>query len=185
MRSSIVCHSWSQSLACTYSLGSNRKPPHIEVVPMYFAYADSCCRRPVGRVSFDDRSGDFIEYNNPIDINLRTLFFFRKPFPPRIDPCSLIRPVPYQPAPVTAYSLAWMWGGAALTGAQLDAIAGGPNRPAPPKPPPVQRKPLISWGRPVDEPPAKVDPADAAIAKRTAVGKQKAPTRDLRERDDA
>jgi hypothetical protein len=78
-----------------------------------------------------------------------------------------------------------MWGGAALTGAQLDAIAAGPNRPPLPRPPPVARKPLISWGKPVDEPVAKVDPADAAIAKRTAVGKQKAPARDLRERDDA
>lgn len=147
--------------------------------------ADVVERRPVGRVSFDDRSGDFVEYSNPLDINLRTLFFFRKPFPPRIDPCSLIRPIPYQPVPVTAYSLAWMWGGAALTGAQLDAIVGGPNRPPPPRPPPVARKPLISWGKPIDEPPVKVAPADAAIPKRTAVGKQKAPTRDLREREDA
>lgn len=79
-----------------------------------------------------------------------------------------------------------MWGGAALTGAQLDAIAGGPNRPAPPKPPAAPRKPLISWGRPADEPiTAKVDPADAGLAKRTAVGKQKAPVRNVREKDDA
>lgn len=126
-----------------------------------------------------------MEYSNPLDINLRTVFFFRKPFPPRIDPCSLKKPVPYQPAPVTAYSLAWMWGAAPLTGAQLDNIVAGPNRPPPPKAPPPPRKPLISWGNKPDEPPAKVAPAEPANIKRTAVAKQKAPTRDQRERDDA
>lgn len=93
--------------------------------------------------------------------------------------------MPYQPAPVSAYSLAWMWGGAALTGAQLDGIVAGPNRPPPPKAPAPPRKPLISWGKPADEPAPKVEVADAAHVKRTAVAKQKAPTRDLREREDA
>jgi hypothetical protein len=139
-------------------------------------------RRPVGRVSFDDRSGDFVEYGGPLDINLRTVFYFRKPFPPRIEPCSLKRPVPYQPTPVTASTLSWMWGGAPLTGAQLDAIVAGPNRPGLPRPPPTPRQPWISWGNPPDEP---VKPTSPDPIKRTAIAKQKAPVRDQRERDDA
>lgn len=179
---STACHSWSRLPDCTCSLAWMRTLRVSCEGRSLTRY-----RRPVGRVSFDDRSGDFVEYSNPLDINLRTVFFFRKPFPPRIDPCTLKRPVPYQPAPVTAYSLAWMWGGAALTGAQLDHIVAGPNRPPPPKPPPAPRKPLISWGSKPDEPvkPATPPPAEPAHIKRTAVGKQKAPTRDAREREDA
>ena len=72
----------------------------------------------------DDRSGDFIEYSGPLDINLRTLFHFRKPYPPRLDPCSLKRVVPLQPLPLTASTMvgSWIWGGAPLTGAQLDSL---------------------------------------------------------------
>lgn len=52
------------------------------------------------------------------------MFHFRKPLPPRIDPCTLKRAVPAQPVPVnaTSYAASWIWGGAPLTGAQLDAM---------------------------------------------------------------
>ena len=81
-------------------------------------------RRKIGKISIDDRSGDFVEYSGPLEINLRTLFHFRKPLPPRIDPCSIKQVVPPQPAPsnATGYLASWVWGGAPLTGAQLDAI---------------------------------------------------------------
>jgi hypothetical protein len=80
--------------------------------------------RKIGRISIDDRSGDFIEYSGPLEINLRTLFHFRKPLPPRIDPCSFKRPLPVQPTPLGASGIpgAWLWGGAPLAGYQLDAI---------------------------------------------------------------
>ncbi|WWD20056.1 hypothetical protein CI109_104529 [Kwoniella shandongensis] len=142
--------------------------------------------RPIGRLSIDDRSGDFIEYSGPLDINIRTFFHFRKPYPPRVDPCAVKKFVPPQPTPLTASTMvgAWIWGGAPLTGVQLDALLGGPSRPPPPKVPPPPPKPLISWGKPPDEP-EKVVPSAANVApKRTAVHKQKAPVRDARERDD-
>lgn len=140
--------------------------------------------RPVGTLSFDDRSGDFIEYNGPLDITLRTVFNFRKPFPPRIDPCSFKHPTPAQPMPLTASYFGWMWGGAPLTGAGLDAIIGGPNRPQPPKPPPAPRKPLITWGAVPEEPKLTSTPTPLA-PKRTAATKQRPPRADARERTDA
>ncbi len=162
-------------------------------------------RRQVGKLSIDDRSGDFVEYCSPLDINLRTLFHFRKPFPPRIDPCAFKRPVPAQPIPLAASGMvgAWIWGGAPLTGAQLDSIGetsidlnvrtlltpretpivAGPKRPAAPAPPPAPRQPLISWGRQGDEP-LKSATVNTTVPKRTAVGKQKAPTKVAGERDD-
>lgn len=79
-------------------------------------------RRQIGRISLDDRSGDFIEYNGPLDINLRTLFNFRKPLPPRLDACTLKRAIPPQPQPLSYTWGTWLWGGAPLTGSQLDAI---------------------------------------------------------------
>ena len=78
--------------------------------------------RPIGKISMDDRSGDFLEHSSPIDINLRTLFHFRKPYPPRIDPCAVKKAVPYQPQPLSASYMAWIWGGGPLTGSQLDTI---------------------------------------------------------------
>lgn len=70
----------------------------------------------------DDRSGDFIEHSGPLNINLRTLFHFRKPYPPRIDPCSLKRAIAPQPLPVNYTTMNWLWGGI-LTGAQLDTLS--------------------------------------------------------------
>ncbi|TXT13308.1 hypothetical protein VHUM_00675 [Vanrija humicola] len=138
--------------------------------------------RPIGKLSFDDRSGDFIEYTGPLDIALRTLFHFRKPFPPRIDPCVLKTPVPSQPLPVTYSLLGWMMGAGLLSGASLDNIVGGPNRPQPPKPPPAPRKPLITWGEPPAAAPRPA--ANGTAPKRPAVSKQRPPRSDLRERKD-
>ncbi|OCF77713.1 hypothetical protein I204_01711 [Kwoniella mangroviensis CBS 8886] len=144
--------------------------------------------RPSGKLSMDDRSGDFIEYCGPLDINLRTFFHFRKPFPPRLDPCALKRVVPAQPVPLNAASMVggWIWGGAPLTGAQLDNLIAGPTRPPPPKVPPPPPKPLITWGKPPDEEEVRptLTASTGAMPKRTAVQKQKAPTRDARERND-
>jgi syntaxin-binding protein 5 len=149
--------------------------------------------RQVGKISFDDRSGDFLEYSGPLEINLRTLFHFRKPLPPRLDPCSFKRPIPPQPIPLSASSMvgAWIWGGAPLTGSQLDAIGdnradesttavAGPKRPPMPKEP-GPKKPIISWGKVPEDAPKSTAPA---MPKRTAVAKQRGPTRDARERQD-
>jgi hypothetical protein len=56
---------------------------------------------------------------------------------------------------------------------------GGPKRPPMPKEPPRPKQPLITWGKPPEE-----APKAAAIPSRTAVAKQRAPTRDHRERED-
>ena len=84
----------------------------------------SATSRKTGRISVDNRSGDFIEYSGPLDISLRTFFHFRKPLPPRLDPTTEKKPIPAQPVPASAWTLpgAWMWGGAALSGSQLDAM---------------------------------------------------------------
>jgi hypothetical protein len=140
--------------------------------------------RPIGRLSFDDRSGDFVEYSGPLDIALRTLFHFRKPFPPRIDPCYVKTPLPTQPTPLSSSVLGWMWGAGPLTGTGLDALVAGPNRPAPPKPPAAPRKPLITWGEAPAEP-AAATAKSPTTPKRPAVRKQSAPTADSRERGDA
>lgn len=71
----------------------------------------------------DDRSGDFVEHGGPLDINLRTLFHFRKPYPPRIDPCVLKRAIPPQPLPISYTTMSWIWGGAPITGAQFDTLS--------------------------------------------------------------
>jgi hypothetical protein len=46
---------------------------------------------------------------------------------------------------------------------------------------PGPKKPIITWGKPPDEAPKPTGPA---MPKRTAVAKQRAPTRDARERQD-
>lgn len=157
--------------------------PHLEYITKLDLYFGP--HRPLGKLSFDDRSGDFVEYNGPLDMTLRTLFNFRKPFPPRLDPCILKPSVPAQPTPVTASYFGWMWGAGPLTGAQLDAIIGGPHRPQAPKPPPAPRKPLITWGEP--EPPKPTTPTTptAPGVKNKAVRKVRAPDADGRERRDA
>ncbi|CAK9784876.1 unnamed protein product [Cutaneotrichosporon oleaginosum] len=145
--------------------------------------------RPIGHLSFDDRSGDFVEYAGPLDITLRTLFHFRKPFPPRIDPCYLKTPTPVQPTPLSASYFGWMWGAGPITGASLDSLI-SPVRAAPPKPPPPPRKPLltwgdaITWGEPPKPEPEQAKPKDVKV-KNTAVRKVRAPDADARERRDA
>ncbi|KAK4685038.1 hypothetical protein P7C73_g5117, partial [Tremellales sp. Uapishka_1] len=158
--------------------------PFLELITrmdLYFGMQN----RTVGRISLDDRTGDFIEYSGPLDIQLRTLFHFRKPLPPRIDPCTTKRVIPWQPTPLDASSMvgSWIWGGAPLTGAQLDAIVAGPNRPGPPKPPPAPRKPLITWGEPPEEPVKSAAPT-AAAPRRPAVATQKSAARVAGERED-
>ncbi|WVQ79503.1 hypothetical protein IAT38_001602 [Cryptococcus sp. DSM 104549] len=139
--------------------------------------------RTSGRLSIDDRSGDFIEYSGPLDINLRTFFHFRKPLPPRLDPCALKKVVPPQPQPLTSGMMSWIWG-TVLTGAALDALIAGPTRPPPPKVPPPPPKPLISWGKPPEKEEKQVLTGADVLPKRTAVKKTRAPTRDARERED-
>lgn len=96
---------------------------------------------------------------------------------------------------------AWLWGGAPLTGSQLDSmrrscrrpvkdedadtvVVAGPKRPPPPKEPPPPKKPLITWGEP-PKPEAKVeDPKQPAAVKRTAVKKQREQARVAGERKD-
>ncbi|BEI88387.1 uncharacterized protein CcaverHIS019_0111050 [Cutaneotrichosporon cavernicola] len=161
--------------------------PHLEFVTRLDLFFGNT--RPVGSLSFDDRSGDFIEFAGPLDITLRTLFHFRKPFPPRIDPCFLKTPIPAQPTPLSSSSFGWMWGAGPLTGAALDSLI-SPVRAAPPKPPPPPRQPLLTWDNAVTwgEPPKpKSEPAHKPEpkVKNQAVRKVRAPEADGRERNDA
>lgn len=138
--------------------------------------------RPLGKLSFDDRSGDFIEYNGPLDIALRTMFHFRKPYPPRIDPCFLKTPVPSQPQRLNASYFGWMWG-TVLSGSALDSLIGGVHRPQAPKAPPPPKKPLITWGDP-PKPEPVVPKAPEPKATKFQPRKAKAPVVDARERRD-
>jgi hypothetical protein len=61
----------------------------------------------------------------------------------------------------------------------------GPNRPPLPKPPPPPKAPLITWGKPPEEPVKVAPKPNEVLPKRTAVRKQTAPLRDAREREDA
>ncbi|TYJ56810.1 hypothetical protein B9479_002420 [Cryptococcus floricola] len=151
----------------------------ITSMPLYYGTSP----RSTGRLSIDDRSGDFIEYSGPLDINLRTFFQFRKPFPPRLDPCAHKKAIPPQPLPVTTGLIGWLWG-AALTGPQLDALIGGPARPPPPREPPAPPKPLISWGKPPTEEAPRTPTSATSVPTRKSVAKTKGPARDVRERED-
>lgn len=81
-------------------------------------------RRPLGKLSVDPNSGDYFEYISPMEIHLRTLFNHRKPLRPRVDPSTVKHAVPAPPVPQNAAwgVSSWIWGGAPLTGAQLDAL---------------------------------------------------------------
>ncbi|ORY35002.1 lethal giant larvae like, C-terminal-domain-containing protein [Naematelia encephala] len=164
--------------------------PFLEYITRMDLYFGHTSRR-IGKISMDDRSGDFIEHSSPLDIHLRTLFHFRKPLPPRLDPCAFKRVVGPQPTPLGAvgYVGSWIWGGLPLTGAQLDSLIAGPNRKAPPREPPPPKKPIISWGSPPEEPmkpkPAlSLSPSQSTIPKRTAVQKQRSSARVAGERED-
>ena len=61
----------------------------------------------------------------------------------------------------------------------------GPSRPPLPKAPPPPKAPLITWGKPPDEPVKAAPKPNEIVPKRTAVRKQSAPLRDAREREDA
>lgn len=113
-----------------------------------------------------------------MEIYLRTLFSWRKPLLPRVDPFSVKHNLPPVPQPANAGWGTWIWGGAPLTGAQIDAILAGPNRPGVPKPSVTHKPaaPLISWGQ-VPEKPAStyVRPTVKPAAKRQASGSRNAP----------
>ena len=120
-RCSTPCLSWNTSHASNYTTVIHREsaadPPRVPS-------ACSCTdlSRPVGKISMDDRSGDFVEHSGPIDINLRTLFHFRKALPPRLDPCSHRKAIPPQPLPVNYSTMGWLWGTGPISGVQLDAL---------------------------------------------------------------
>jgi hypothetical protein len=66
-----------------------------------------------------------------------------------------------------------------MTGAQLDHLVAGPNRPGLPKPPAKPMAPLITWGTPPE--------ASLPAYKRPVVNppaKRNTPVRDQRERTD-
>ena len=83
------------------------------------------CSKPMGHLSFDSSSGDYIEYLSPAEIYLRTVFNYRKPLTPRVDPATTKHAAPPSPVPLTAtWGVAsWIWGGAPMTGAQFDALS--------------------------------------------------------------
>jgi len=72
----------------------------------------------------DESSGDYIEYVSPMEIHLRTVFNYKKPLPPRVDPSTVKHALPTPPVPHNATwgVSSWIWGGAPMTGAQLDAL---------------------------------------------------------------
>ncbi|GAA5990640.1 hypothetical protein JCM5350_001338 [Sporobolomyces pararoseus] len=79
--------------------------------------------------------GDFVQYLDPLDIRLYTTCDINRPaFPPK-----LVVIDPSIPIPAQVSALSWMgstlgswFGGAKVyTGAEIDAILGGPNRPPP------------------------------------------------------
>lgn len=104
--------------------------------------------RRLGRFSIDSSSGDYIEYISPMEIYVRTLFSWRKPLPPRLDPCTIKHALPPVPLPKPVGWGDWLWGLAPMTGAQFDAIIAGPERPPVQKPvaPRKPAAPLITWG---------------------------------------
>ncbi|KAJ9102613.1 hypothetical protein QFC19_004722 [Naganishia cerealis] len=119
----------------------------------------SMLEKPLGRLSFDSSSGDYIEYISPMEIYLRTVFNHRKPLTPRIDPATDRLATPPPPVPLTATwgVTSWIWGGAPMTGPQFDALIAGPNRAPIPKSVAAAKppKPLITWGAV----PEKIEPA--------------------------
>jgi hypothetical protein len=60
-----------------------------------------------------------------MEIYLRTVFNYRKPLTPRIDPATVKHAAPSPPVPLTAtWGVAsWIWGGAPMTGVQFDALS--------------------------------------------------------------
>lgn len=79
----------------------------------------------MGHLSFDSSSGDYIEYLSPTEIYVRTVFNYRKPLTPRVDPATSKHAAPPPPVPMTAtWGVAsWIWGGAPMTGAQFDTLS--------------------------------------------------------------
>lgn len=89
-------------------------------------FISSSIRAPLGRLSMDLNSGDYLEQHSPLAISLRTLFDFRRPLDPRPVYETLPKAVPAQPLPVSSTILAsWLgtWGGGTMTGAQVDALS--------------------------------------------------------------
>lgn len=108
---------------------------------------------PRGTLSFEP-GGDFLEYTGPGDVQLKTLFNFRKSLPARIDPAYHRENPGPVPQPLNAGVFSWMWANAPLTGAQLDSIVGGPDRVVP-KPPPAKGS-IMAWAEPASAPKREV-----------------------------
>ncbi|GAA6002391.1 uncharacterized protein JCM10292_006635 [Rhodotorula paludigena] len=91
--------------------------------------------------------GDFVQHLDPLNIRLGTIRdLYRPAFPPRVVAFDPSIPIPAQTNTLSAVGSAlgaWFGGKKVYTGAELDSILGGPqrpppkNRPAPGAPPPI------------------------------------------------
>jgi hypothetical protein len=112
----------SSSAAVSRSLSSLVAYALCRLCVDFFLY-----RLPLGRISMDTQTGDYIEYFNTIGTELRTLFATaNKPLPPIPTLVTLPRTVPAQPLPVSSSIVgSWLgsWVGGALTGAQIDVLS--------------------------------------------------------------
>ncbi|GAA6059605.1 hypothetical protein JCM10212_005104 [Sporobolomyces blumeae] len=81
------------------------------------------------------RDGDFVQHLDPLDIRLHTTCDRNRPaFPPKLVVVDPAIPIPAQVSALSWVGSAlgsWFGGQKVYTGAEMDAILGGPNRPPP------------------------------------------------------
>ncbi|GAA5898928.1 uncharacterized protein JCM6883_003474 [Sporobolomyces salmoneus] len=109
------------------------------------------------------KDGDFVQHLDPLDIRLYTTCDTNRPaFPPKLTVVDPSIPIPAQISALTWVGSAlgsWFGGAKMYTGAEVDAILGGPNRPPPKnRPLPGAPPPIISAtkrAKPTPQPPTQ------------------------------
>ncbi|GAA5909875.1 hypothetical protein JCM6882_002039 [Rhodosporidiobolus microsporus] len=101
-----------------------------------------------GTVSFSP-DGDLVQHLDPLNIRLHTLRdMYRPAFPPKLHAFDPSIPIPAQTSALQAVGSvlgSWFGGAKVYSGAEIDAILGGPNRPPPKnRPAPGAPPPLVS-----------------------------------------
>ncbi|GAA5869181.1 hypothetical protein JCM16303_000383 [Sporobolomyces ruberrimus] len=107
--------------------------------------------------------GDFVQYLDPLDVRLYTTCDMNRPaFPPKLTVIDPSIPIPAQVSALTWVGSAlgsWFGGAKVYTGAEIDAILGGPNRPPPKnRPMPGAPPPIIAAtkrAKPTPQPPSQ------------------------------
>ncbi|GAA6012247.1 hypothetical protein JCM8202_003257 [Rhodotorula sphaerocarpa] len=79
------------------------------------------------------RDGDFVQYLDPLNVRLGTVRdLYRPDFPPRVELFDPSKPVPVQTSAIASFGSVlgtWFGGRKVYTGAEMETILGGPNRP--------------------------------------------------------